>query len=78
MTLWLLELCDEGCNLKSYYDCNTGLVVRANTALAAREIAADNACDEGPVVWLDEVQSTCEELAIAGPKGPILTANHGA
>ncbi len=78
MKLWLLELCYEGCTRTSYYDCNTGLVVRANTALAAREIAAEHACDELPAVWLDEVQSTCEELAIAGPEGPILTANHGA
>ncbi len=65
MKLWRLQR-DGG------YDENHGFIIRAATEKEAREMAAQDAFDEGPAVWLDPAATTCERLMVAGEPGIIL------
>ena len=61
------------------YDEAEGFVVQSDCAKDARQIASENAGDEGAAVWLDAKRSTCK---IIDPhrKTPhlILKSFHGA
>jgi hypothetical protein len=48
------------------YDQNVGVVLIAETVQEARELASDNAADEGANVWLDRRKSTITEIGTAG------------
>lgn len=58
----------------SEYDVNAGLVIRAANEADARATAIGDSSDEGPLVWLDPNQSTCEVLAtdVVGGAGIVL------
>ena len=55
-----------------WYDRVFGFVVRADTAKDARNWASTRAGDEGGGAWLDDKQSTCEELTREGDQGIII------
>jgi len=55
-----------------WYDKAFGFVVRATDEQQARLLAAGRAGDEEPDAWLDDTQSTCEELFPDGPAGVII------
>lgn len=54
-----------------------GFVIRAASEPEARQIASDNAENEGAAAWQDERFSTCDELADVGPAGVILREFQG-
>jgi len=59
----------------SWYDTTQGVVVRAATEKAARELAADRAGDEATKTnnpWLHPNQTTCEELLADGPEEVVM------
>lgn len=79
MRLWLVSAPDYGAAGREFgawsprYDKVFGVVVRADTAQEARELAAGNCGNEGREPWLDEDQAQCVELTADGPAGIILT-----
>lgn len=57
LKLWIVEAVDvEG------RDTLRKIVVITSSRKRARQMAADNARDEGKYVWLDRFLSTCQEL----------------
>ncbi len=56
-------------NWEPWYDKAFGFVVRASSELHARQIASDEAGDEGKDVWLDAAKTRCE---VIDPNGPPL------
>lgn len=66
MRLWLIERGGDG------YDQYFGFVVRAESEVGARRIAAARHADEGAAVWMDAKRSTCAELTAEGEAGVIL------
>lgn len=70
MQLYLLKITPAG------WDCNDGFLIRAIDEAAARALAAEAASDEGPQVWLDYTQCTCECLTPDGEPGILLTDFH--
>ena len=76
MKLWLLGPIDEDSDNSAWNpwgDKAFGFVVRAIDAYGARLWAATRHGDEGGAAWLDERQSTCEELTGDGESGIILS-----
>ena len=76
MKVWLLRPIDEDSPAsawKPWYDNAFGFVIRAEDAFAARLLASARHGDEGGAAWLDERQSTCEELTGDGESGIILS-----
>ena len=69
MKLWILEPAEPWA---PWYDKVFGSIVRADTENRARDIAAENHGDEGPLVWRDPEKTTCRELAADGEAGLIL------
>jgi len=61
------------------WDEADGFVVQCDRAKEARQIASENAGDEGAEVWLDPKRSTCEKID-PHRKTPrlILKSYHGA
>ena len=57
MKLWIVE----GVNIQGYNTLRK-IVIIAPSSKRARQIAADNAQDEGKHVWLNNLLSTCQEL----------------
>lgn len=87
MKLWLLKPVgydvEKGWDYKSYprawnHDCQFGVVVRAETEGAARDLAHAHSGDEtgwnksGPLVWHDPEVTTCEEISMDGAPGLVL------
>ncbi len=50
-----------------WYDKAFGFVVRASSEVHARQVAAEEAGDEGPDVWLDAAKTRCEVIDSNGP-----------
>ncbi len=82
--LWLLRPMD-GLGLfrnpwEPWYDKVFGFVIRAETAMEARQLAAsvEYCGDEGSLPWLDEKLSTAVELLADGPKGVVIIDLHSA
>lgn len=86
MSLWKLSPVDREAvheddprhSLVWTYGTNIDLVVRAQSAKRAREIAAENAAHEGPEVWLDPKMTKCEPVFENGPEALIVASNTGA
>ena len=80
MKLWYLEPLElspsQNINpWKPWYDKAFGFVVRAETEIEARTLAAHDAGDEADVdfnPWLDSNYSSCIELTNEGASGVIL------
>jgi len=51
---------DSGWN----HDCAQGFIVQANTSHDARELAAEAAGEEGPIVWTSIQHTSCDRLGI--------------
>jgi hypothetical protein len=49
-----------------WYDKAFGFVIRAASEQDARQMASENAGDEGPDVWLDHTKTTCTLLTTDG------------
>jgi hypothetical protein len=60
------------------YGCNTEVVVRAQSAHRAREIAAENAANEGAAAWLDAGLTSVEPVLDQGSEGLVVASNVGA
>ncbi len=75
MNLYLLRRIEHpGC---SYYDCNDGAVIRAESKEKARHLAFSVLRgDEGPEVWLYPQTSTCDEISTDGPECVVLIDFH--
>ena len=56
-----------------WYDKNFGFVIRAKNEASARQIAADNASDEGKDAWLKAEFSDCRILTAVGESGVVET-----
>ena len=69
--LWLLKAVPGDPLWEPWYDKMTGVVVRASTELAARDLAASVAGDEGTLAWRAP-HSTCEPLENPGKPTVIL------
>ena len=67
MELYLLTNTEE-----TGWDENAGFVIREESAVAARKIAAQKAGDEGAELWLDVKKSSCKTLKQEGTEGMIL------
>ena len=81
MKLWLLSPKQEEGPWNPWYDKCFGFVIRAEDEASARALAHANAGDEnrrGGSPWLDESQSSCEELLPDGEAGMILQDFHAA
>lgn len=83
MKLWILRpiegLSDDDWNpWAPWYDKSFGFIVSAHDQETARNIAAENAGDEGKVAWLTEHASTCTELIAGDIAGLIMKDVHGA
>lgn len=75
MSLWILEFienCPRPDPWSFPYDVALGFIVRAETEQQARELAAEQAGDEGRNAWLDPDYSTCMVLTDTGEAGVIL------
>ena len=75
MKLWLLRPIDEDSDESlwhPWYDRTFGFVVRAQDTVVARVWAASRHGDEGGKAWLDDTQTSCEELTSAGDGGILL------
>ncbi len=59
MRIYLLE------RERGDYDEASGMVVVAQSAGAARKLAATEAADEGPKEWRDAGRSTCNRIGTA-------------
>jgi hypothetical protein len=66
MRLWRISHEEGG------YDVACGFVVRAATEERARQIASENARDEGREVWRSPARSKCEEIAQDGDEEIVL------
>lgn len=55
------------------YDVNDGFVIRAESELAAREMASRTRGEEGPGTWLAAKLSSCVEVTPEGDPEIILT-----
>lgn len=60
MKLWLLDRDPDDVD----YDENGGFVVRAETELAARAMAALRRGDEGEACWIDPSRSRCIAIPV--------------
>ncbi len=69
MKLYLVQRDDADVS----YDEYAGKVIRAESELRARELAAIEYGDEGKTVWLDPWQSTCTEILVYGKEEIILS-----
>lgn len=69
MKLYILRPITEW---KPWYDTMAGIVVRAESHVAARRIAASQAGDEGSAVWFDPSKTTCEILKPEGKEGVVI------
>ena len=70
MKLWLIERHEDDVG----YDESAGFVVRAETEHAARVLASKRRRgDENPSVWLDQNESSCEQITEEGDEAVILT-----
>lgn len=79
---WLVERIEE-CKVAPNgrqwnYDCNHGFLIEATSAQEARELAAEQAADEGAEAWLKEEYSTCSPLVPKKYPSIILTAFNAA
>lgn len=74
--LWILKLTTTA--RRPCTDYADGFVVRAPTYKRARELAAEQAGDEGKSVWLLRSFSTCRRLSHYGVEGVVLRSNVGA
>lgn len=76
----LFDLYWENCD--TYTEMDYGFVIRAESELRARSIAAQRAtrkgCDWSDNHWMDPKQTTCTELSIEGEEEVILVANAGS
>lgn len=54
------------------YDVVRQMVIRASDEDNARLIASENALDEGPLVWMDRLKSTCVRLHPNGMAGLVI------
>ena len=76
MRLWLLRPCellpDQYSPWSPWYDKNFGYVIRAETEARARQMAQDNAADEGGSAWIDPRYSSCVELTSDGDEAVII------
>lgn len=68
MKLWHLKRLVDVEELDEIHE----IVVRAKSPKAARKLAAGASIDEGPEVWLDIKQSSCEMLKKDGKPGVIV------
>lgn len=75
MKLWLLKPATRG-DERWGYDCAYGFVVRAETELDARELAAEEHGDEGVKSWIRPEDTTCEELLPEGSAQVVLRDFH--
>ena len=50
-----------------WYDKAFGFVVRASSEVYARQLAAEQAGDEGKDVWLDPAKTRCQAIDPNGP-----------
>lgn len=60
------------------YDKAAGFIVRAKTARQARDLASNDAGDEGPGVWLNPKDTTCEIVTAAGAISVLIRDFHAA
>lgn len=75
MTLWILRPrggLDEHGRWDPGYDRCWGVVVRAETEAAARDMAALEAGDEGAESWTDPKHTTCRPLTADGDPGVVI------
>ena len=78
MKLWLLEVYEkeykhpEKDPWKFPYNKAFGFVVRAETEKSAREFARRQCGDEGMDVWVNNTQTSCQEITADGEAGVIL------
>ena len=54
-------------NWEPWYDKVFGFVVRASSEVHARQVASEQAGNEGKDVWLDATKTRCE---VIDPNGP--------
>lgn len=69
MKLWMLEPTDVPDNPHCVYDCVTFFVVRAANESVARQLASEEAKDEGADCWLNPKWSTCTEYTFPTAEG---------
>jgi len=67
--LWILRQRDQQ---RAQYGSYTGFVVRANSAVEARQLAAQEASSEKPECWINTKTSTCVPLWDEGPSEIIM------
>lgn len=80
MRLWILRPTSSGREL--FYRCPWGavdkIIVRAETEIAARQLAAEDCVDNftgvglDPSLWLNTFYSSCESLFLEGEPGVVL------
>lgn len=58
--------------LQPLYDAAWGFVIRAETEDRARELASEQACDEGAKQWMSPQSSTCVELTVEGDEEVVI------
>lgn len=79
MTLWILRPKDGNSDPWSpWYDKMFGVIVRAESEKRAREMAAEEAGDEGTEAWLDANVSSCKPLTADGDESVVLRDFHAA
>lgn len=77
--LWLLRpISVEGEPWKPWYDKCFGMVVRAESEHAAREIATANGAEESDRNGWGPEWSTCVELTADGDRGVVIADEHWA
>lgn len=69
---WLLTRLDD----IVIYDNNEGFVIEAASEQEARQIAADNAADEGRMTWLSSSKSSCKPIVPSKTPQVILRDFH--
>lgn len=66
MKLYILRPSKDSDLWSPWYDKAFGFVIRANSEMEAREIAANEHGDEGRQAWLSYASSECHELTSDG------------
>ena len=69
MKLWILT---PKVKWDPWYDKAFGFVIRAKTEVKARELASENAGDEGKEVWMNVGITTCIPLNQTGPEEKVI------
>lgn len=82
MKLWLLEPQDdlpkESDPWRGSYDMAFGFVICASDEAQARQLASEQAGDEGKATWLDPTFSKCVELTAATSSEGVIMRDFNA